>query len=77
MSQTTLTYKQAIENGWKILDEKLQRKYVSRKLNLDDQPILQVTGNAHRSGEYYVEVPSQSNGYYSTRRYLNPPTASN
>lgn len=71
--KTSLTYKQAIENGWKILDEKLQRKYVSRKLNLDDQPILKVAGTAHRGGEYYVEVPSQSNGQYSIRRYMQEP----
>ena len=72
---TKLSYKQAIKNGWQIADERSQRKYVSRKVNLENQPVLAAGG--HRKGEFYVEVPSWQSSRYSIRRYLTPPQTNN
>lgn len=72
---TKMTYKQAVEKGWKIKDETFQRKYVSKKINLENQPVLAASGR--RNGQFFIEMPSWQSTRYSIRRYLTPPQTNN
>lgn len=63
-----MTYQQAIKAGYKPADTKLQRGYVSRKINVNNQPVIEAGGR--RKGELYVELPSWQSTVYCIRQYL-------
>lgn len=63
-----MTYIEALNNGYKTLDMKLFRGYISRKINKDNQPVKKAGGN--RKGQYYIEIPNWNSTRYSYRLYL-------
>lgn len=63
-----MTYKEAKANGYKVVGSAWTRKYISRKINVDEQPVHEAGGR--RKGLLYVEVPSWKSTQYSTRLYL-------
>ena len=66
-----MTYKQALAQGYRKIDTAYQRKYVSRKVRIDDQPVIPAGGT--RKGQFYVEIPNWSSTQYSIRQYLVAP----
>jgi hypothetical protein len=65
----TMTYKEALEQGYTDGETKWFRGYVSRRINPDDQPV-----KTARGGHKYVELPSWRSTQYSIRQYLVAPT---
>lgn len=63
-----MTYKEALQSGYTNGDLMWQRKYVSRKVNAENQPVLVAGGS--RSGQLYVELPAWNSTNYSFRQYL-------
>lgn len=63
-----MTYIEALKEGYKIIDRKLFRGYVSRKIDTDKQPLKEAKG--FRKGQFYVELPCYSSSRYSYRVYL-------
>lgn len=63
-----MTYKQAIEQGYKTADTKYQRGYISRKANIDDLPVMTAGGN--RKNQLYVLLPCWNSSQYCVRQYL-------
>lgn len=64
-----MTFKQALEAGYKIGDWKYHRGYVSRKLtNLGELEVFVAGGN--RRNELYVLLPCFSSTRYCYRQYL-------
>lgn len=63
-----MTYKEAKANGYKVIDVAWTRKYISRKTNVDEQPVLEAGGK--RKGMLFVEVPCWKSTQYSKRLYL-------
>lgn len=58
-----------LENGWH-LDGGMtyQRGYVSRKVDIGEQPVLEAKGN--RNGQFYILVPCHTSSRYCFRHYL-------
>lgn len=63
-----MTYEQALNAGYRVTDIKWQRKYISRKADIMEQPVKLAEGN--RKGQAYVELPSWQSSQYSLRAYL-------
>lgn len=63
-----MTYREALEQGWKKADTALHRGYVSRKVNVDNQPCLEAKGR--RKGCMYVELPNPNSTQYLIRQYI-------
>lgn len=63
-----MTYKEAKAQGYVIVYRAWQRGYVSRKVNMDDQPVLVAGGK--RRGMLYVVGPSWVSTVYCMRYYL-------
>ena len=63
-----MTYAEAKAQGYEIVDSAWTRKYVSRKVNVDDQPVYEAGGR--RKGLLYVDVPSWESTQYARRLYL-------
>lgn len=51
-----MTFKEALNSGYRLADQRWFLGYVSRKVNIDDQPVLIAGGS--RKGEPYVELPN-------------------
>ena len=67
-----MTYREALEKGYKNGDIKMYRGYVSRKIDVYSQPVKVAEG--FRKGEFYVELPNFNSSYYGKlRQYLIPP----
>lgn len=64
-----MTYGEALENGYHETDQKWQRGYVSRRVDVLDQLVKVAGGN--RKGELYVLIPSRSSTNYCYRIYLS------
>ena len=60
-----MTYKEAKTKGYKDGRTAYQRGYVSRKINIDNQPVLE-SGR----GELYVLLPNWNSTQYCIRQYL-------
>lgn len=63
-----MTYKEAIEAGYKPADMAYQWGYVSRKVNPDEQEVQ--TAGGSRRGELYVLLPCWRSTRYCIRQYL-------
>ena len=63
-----MTYGEAKANGWKEADTKYERGYVSRKVDVDQQPVLVAGGS--RKGQLYVKLPCWSTTLFCVRQYL-------
>ena len=63
-----MTFKEALNSGYRLADRQYFRGYVSRKVNIGDQPVLIAGGS--RKGEPYVEMPNWRSTTYSIRQYL-------
>ena len=69
-----MTYAEAIATGYKELGTRWQRKYVSRKVDVDSQPLIKPGGKYRRYKDlWYVELPSWASTRYSHRVYLAAP----
>lgn len=66
-----MTYKEAIESGYKELDQTYQRGYVSRKESWENRPVMDAGGS--RKGQYYITVPCYISSRYCVRQYLLAP----
>ena len=65
-----MTLKEAIANGYKIGDRKMQRGYVSRKIpNCTDIPVFVAGGR--RKNEFYYLAPCWNSTRYCYRQYLH------
>jgi hypothetical protein len=71
MKTKTLTYRDVINKGWTVSDTSKTRKYISRKIDPYNQPVMIAAGR--RKNQYYVEIPYWSSTRYSMRVYLRPP----
>lgn len=60
-----MTYKEAKAKGYKDGRTAYQRGYVSRKINIENQPVLK-SGR----GELYVLLPNWNSTQYCIRQYL-------
>lgn len=63
-----MTYWEALNSGYRVSCIKWQRKYVSRKVDIMDQPVKFAGGS--RKGQPYIELPSWQSTQYSLRAYL-------
>ena len=63
-----MTYKEAKQAGWKESYTAYSRGYVSRKTDVDLQPVVRT-----RRGKYYVACPAWNTTQYYLRRYLVKP----
>ena len=66
-----MTYAEALSAGWKELDMKMHRGYISKKVNPMNQH-LQEAGS-YRKGEFYVLIHCPFSTRYCYRLYLQPP----
>lgn len=55
--------------GYKVTYTALQRGYVSRRIDVDDQPIMIAGG--HRRGRLYYLAPSWQSTQYCRRVYID------
>jgi hypothetical protein len=69
-----MTYADAKEKGYKDGRTTWQRGYISRKTNIENQPVNIAGGT--RKGEAYILVPSWRSTSYCHRRYLIAPNDS-
>lgn len=60
-----MTYKEAKAKGYRDGRRAYQRGYVSRKVDIDDQPVLK-----SGAGELYVLLPNWDSTQYCIRQYL-------
>lgn len=67
-SNTPRTLREALDMGYRISDMMYQRGYISRKVNMDEQPV-KVAGGIRR-GQLYVDAPCETSTQYSFRYYL-------
>ena len=65
---TTMTYQDAINQGYHVADTKYQRGYVSRKADPMKQPV-HVAGGL-RKGHLYVLLACVESTRYCVRQYL-------
>ena len=65
------TYREAVALGYKYVFSSWTMGYVSREVNLFEQPVHQAGGM--RKGLVYVLGPSWASSRYSHRHYLRPP----
>lgn len=63
-----LTLKEALDSGYRISDSKFALGYISRKVNIDEQPCYYAGGT--RKGYIYVELPCRNSTRYYYRMYL-------
>lgn len=66
-----MTLQEALNMGYSLGDIKYQRGYVSRKVNINNQPVLAAQGT--RNNEKYVLVPAWNTTNYCFRQYLIAP----
>lgn len=69
MTANTMTYQDAINQGYKDADCKYERGYISRKADPKEQPIHVAGGN--RKGDMYVLLPCFCSTQYCIRQYLS------
>lgn len=63
-----MTFKEALNSGYRLADRRWFRGYVSRRVSINDQPVLIAGGS--RRGEPYVDLPCWSSTTYHIRQYL-------
>lgn len=63
-----MTYKEAIEQGYRNGDCMYTIGYISRKTDILQQPV-QIAGG-RRKGQLYVEIPARQTSRYHIRQYL-------
>ncbi len=62
------TYGEAIANGYITADHQYSRGYISRKTDINNQPIKIAGGK--RKGDIYIDIPSYDSTRYHYRTYL-------
>ena len=62
------TYGEALKQGWQKTHAAWQRGYVSRKIDVNNQPIKLAGGFRH--GQFYVNLPSWGATQYCLRQYI-------
>lgn len=62
------TLKEALASGYTLADTKLQRGYISRRINEEKAPVRIAGGT--RKGELYVLLPCTTSSQYCIRQYL-------
>lgn len=62
------TYGEAIASGYITADRKYSRGYISRKTDINNQPIKIAAGK--RKGDIYINIPSYDSTRYHYRLYL-------
>lgn len=65
-----MTYGEALDMGYRMGDIKYQRGYVSRRVDVLEQPVKEAGGS--RKGELYVLIPNRYSTNYCYRQYLVP-----
>lgn len=68
MENKPKTLKEALDQGYIIVDRKYQRGYISRKINEMDQTIKVAGGR--RAGDLYIKLPCYKSTQYFFRAYL-------
>lgn len=63
-----MNYREALEQGYKVAFVRSHNGYVSRKVKIDDQPVLVAQGK--RKGMLYVETPNYETTGTHYRVYL-------
>lgn len=67
-TSTPHTLNEALNQGYRMADTTYQRGYISRKVNMYDQPV-KVAGGSRR-GQLYIEAPCSTSTQYSYRIYI-------
>lgn len=67
-----MTYGEALELGYTYEESKLMYGYISRKIDIYKQPVLEDKGL--NKGRLYVDLPSFTTNIYYIRQYLNKPS---
>lgn len=70
------TFKEAKEMGWVVYDVMTCAGYLSRRIDIDNQPII-LSKKGARSGEYYFKTPNYQETGYHYRNYIAPPSETN
>lgn len=60
-----MTYAEVKANGWKDGHTAYAKGYISRKVDIDNQPVKQTA-----RGWYYIEKPAYNTTQYYVRQYL-------
>lgn len=63
-----MTYKEALNAGYRISDTSYQRGYISRRADPLGQEVK--TAGGKRTGQLYVLLPCWSSSQYCIRQYL-------
>lgn len=63
-----MTYREALQNGYRDAERTYQRGYVSRKCNPDEQIVQEAGGS--KKGKLYVLLPNRASTRYCFRQYL-------
>ena len=66
--QNNMTYGNALAAGYVNADRQWQRGYLSRKINVMEQPV--VVAGGYRKGDLYVLLPTRQSTQYCIRQYL-------
>lgn len=66
-----MTVKEALANGYRKGESAYQRKYISRKTDIDSQEVKVAGGS--RKGQLYYNAPCWTSTNYSYRVYLEKP----
>lgn len=67
-----MTYREALDMGFTPGDTKWTSGYLSRKIDIDNQPVKTAT-KGRREGQKYVDLPTYQSTQYHLRQYLIPP----
>ena len=57
-----------LDAGYRLADMQYQKGYVSRRVDIGNQPVL--TAKGHRAGELYILEPCYTSTRYCFRHYL-------
>lgn len=67
-----MTYREALDKGYTDAEYSIRRGYVSRKVDIHNQPVKEAGGM--KKGRLYVDLPSFTSTRYHIRQYLNKPS---
>ena len=71
-----MTYAEAIANGYKWHHDAYFAGYVSRKVDVRNQPLKKARGMYRNKDLFYVELPCWHTSRFAIRAYLTPPERS-
>ena len=66
------TWGEAKKLGWQVTDVASAFGYISRKIDVEEQPLKQSLKGPHK-GQWYYDSPSFNSNKYHDRVYVAPP----